>query len=343
MERKVLERLLNGADPCLRYRTLVWLLEEDAEGKKGKAARKEALRSPVVRAVLKAQKNEGWWISERALYSPTYKGTLHQLVLLAELGVPGDHPAIEKACEFVLGRALIDGGVSCNFSPTSVIPCMSGNILWAMIQFGRWSDPRVQSIADWLVTYQRCDDGDRPSHLSGPLWPSADHPSKSHYRIHGNINNCWSSHSCHMGVVKTLWGLSAIPADARSAAVERKMDELREYILMHRLYQMNHHGFRPMRPGWEKFGFPRFIYTDALDIARIICQAGGIGDPRADDVIRLIHEKRGANGMWRMETSFNGKMWRNIERKGSSSGWITLHALYVLKERAKAMKKGKMR
>jgi hypothetical protein len=34
--------------------------------------------------------------------------------------------------------------------------------------------------------------------------------------------------------------------------------------------------------------------------------------------------------MWRLEKSFNGKMWMDVEAKGQPSKWITFFALMVL-------------
>lgn len=339
---RVLEWLLDEVDPPVRYRTLTWLLglsDTDLEVKK---ARKNTLNSPVVKAILNAESPEGYWISPKSIYSPTYKASLHQLVILSEFGVPSCRPVI-KACEFILAKSLVRGGISQSGGPSSVIPCETGIILWALIQFGYQDDPRVKAMIDWILKYQRTDDGDRPPRLDAPMWPSNEKPSMSHYKIHGNINNCWSLHSCHMGVVKTLWGLSAISEDRRSAEVKSKIKDLTEFVLRHRLYKKNQHGFVPMRKGWVNFGFPRFIYTDVLDIARIISTAGGIGDKRADDAVKLIAEKQNEEGKWIMETSFNGKMWADIEKKGEPSRWLTLHALYVLKNSYKAKIDGKTR
>ncbi len=53
-------------------------------------------------------------------------------------------------------------------------------------------------------------------------------------------------------------------------------------------------------------------------------------DPRLTPALDKVRSKQDAEGRWRMETSFNGKMWVDIEEKGQPSKWVTLRALRVL-------------
>ena len=41
--------------------------------------------------------------------------------------------------------------------------------------------------------------------------------------------------------------------------------------------------------------------------------------------------KQDAAGRWKMEYTYNGKTWADIEEKGKPSKWVTLRALCVLK------------
>lgn len=38
-----------------------------------------------------------------------------------------------------------------------------------------------------------------------------------------------------------------------------------------------------------------------------------------------------AQGRWKLEHAFTGKVWADIERRGQPSKWITLRALRVIK------------
>ena len=49
-----------------------------------------------------------------------------------------------------------------------------------------------------------------------------------------------------------------------------------------------------------------------------------------DKPLQVILDKRGTDGLWRLEKSLNGQMWMDVEVKKQPSKWITLFALIVL-------------
>jgi hypothetical protein len=61
-----------------------------------------------------------------------------------------------------------------------------------------------------------------------------------------------------------------------------------------------------------------------------LAEAGATYDPVMDEALDHIESKRRADGRWKMETSLNGKMLADVEKKGAPSKWITLQALTVL-------------
>jgi hypothetical protein len=56
------------------------------------------------------------------------------------------------------------------------------------------------------------------------------------------------------------------------------------------------------------------------------------GDPRLTGALAWLLAKQDAAGRWKMEYTYKGKMWRDIEQKGEPSKWVTLRALRVLKQ-----------
>ena len=57
----------------------------------------------------------------------------------------------------------------------------------------------------------------------------------------------------------------------------------------------------------------------------------GIRDERMQDSIDLILKAQQPDGTWHLKHTFNGKMYIDIEEKHKPSKWVTLRALYVLK------------
>ena len=133
-----------------------------------------------------------------------------------------------------------------------------------------------------------------------------------------------------MGVAKCLKALAAIPEEERSPEVRSKIGEFAEYYLKHHLYKKSHDPDQVSKPGWMKLGFPLMYQTDVLELL-LIFSALGIRDERLEEARELVRSKRGADGKWRLENSYNGRTLVSIEAKGKPSKWITLRALEVLK------------
>ena len=89
-------------------------------------------------------------------------------------------------------------------------------------------------------------------------------------------------------------------------------------------------------PTWFKLGFPLSYWSDVLETAAVLVQAGFGTDPRVVPVLSLIIGKQDAHGRWRLENSLNGKMWVDIERRGKPSKWVTLRVLRVLQQADRA-------
>jgi len=196
-----------------------------------------------------------------------------------------------------------------------VIPCLTGNLVWAFIRLGYLSDPRIARGIDWITTYQRFDDGIAALPED---WPY------DRYEV------CFGRHTCFMGVVKALKALAEIPPSARSSAVERTIAEGAEFLLKHHVYKRSHDLAKVSKPGWLRFGFPLMYQTDALEILGILTRLG-CRDERMQEAVDLMVSKQDAAGRWALENTFNGKMLVDIEVKGKPSKWITVNALRVLK------------
>jgi hypothetical protein len=87
---------------------------------------------------------------------------------------------------------------------------------------------------------------------------------------------------------------------------------------------------KPSR-SWFRFGFPLFYVTDVLQTAEALCDAGLGADPRLQATHELLLSKRDPAGRWKMEYSYAGKTWADVEERGRPSKWVTLRALRVLR------------
>jgi hypothetical protein len=74
------------ANSGVRYFALRDLLDRSEDEPEVRQARAEIMRTGPVPAILAAQHAEGFWAKAGAGYSPKYRGTVWQLILLSELG-----------------------------------------------------------------------------------------------------------------------------------------------------------------------------------------------------------------------------------------------------------------
>jgi hypothetical protein len=316
--------LLESENPSVRYFTLIDLLRKNEDESDVKEAKTAIMKTGPVPQILAKQKNEGHWEKPTSFYSYKYKGTVWQLLILAELGADERDERIKRACEFILSSSQDreSGGFSAWQSMKTgggryagVIPCLTGNMVWSLIRFGYLSDPRVQKGINWIVKYQRFDDGVKEAAKGRP---------------YDKLIMCFGKHSCHMGVVKALKALAEIPADKRSIDVKRTIEKGAEYMLQHHVYKKSHKLEKVSKPGWLHFSFPLMYQTDVLEILGILTKLG-LRDSRMQEAVDLVVSKQDEHGKWKLENTFNGKFQVDIERKGEPSKWITLNALRVMK------------
>jgi len=82
---------------------------------------------------------------------------------------------------------------------------------------------------------------------------------------------------------------------------------------------------------WWKFGFPVFYVTDILQIVEALVELGYGKDPLLLNALKLVDEKRDAQGRWLLEYDYTGKTWCDFGVKKQPNKWVTLRALRVLK------------
>jgi hypothetical protein len=320
--QEVLDWLLERENPTVRLgtlRDLCGLGEDDPEVQE---TRQAMMAGEQVSKILSKQTPGGYWGKPEDFYVRSkYKGTVWNLILMAEMGADGSDERIRNACEFLLdwSQDVGSGGFAFYDSKRDarreqIGPCLTGNLVWSMLHFGMVDDPRVWKGVEWIATYQRTDDGTKPPRE----WPYAKYEA------------CWGRHTCMMGVVKGLKALAEVPVEKRTPQIDAKIAELAEFLLQHHLFKRSHNPEMVAKDGWTRFSFPRFWATDALEMLEILVKLG-ISDTRMQDAVELILSKQGEDGRWKQEDDYyNGRMLVRFEKKGEPSKWVTGEALKAL-------------
>jgi len=322
------EWLLEANNPSIRYLTLTDILNQNENSSEVKEAKEKIMMEGIVPKILSKQKEGSYWEMAENFYIRTkYKGTVWQIIVLAELGADGRDKRIQNTCEFILKNSQDKSSGAFTYygdgnggDHNKILPCLTGNMLWSLIRFGYLEDSRIQEGLNWIVNYQRFDDG---LESAPDEWP---------YNVGSKKGEaCWGKHTCYMCVVKNLKALTDIPPKKRSEGVRNIITKAAEYLLIHHIYKQSHNLNAVAKQEWTQFGFPLMWKTDALEVLEILTRLD-CKDDRMQDAIDLIMSKQNENGRWILEKTFNGRMQVNIEQKGKESKWLTLKAMKVLKE-----------
>lgn len=333
--------LLEGDNPSVHYLTLRDILDHPGDDPAVIEAKAAIRRWKKVSRIFRRQKPEGFWESADEPYKPKYKGTYWQIIILGMLGLDRGDERVRRACDYIFGFQHEDGGFTSmkeegarieyeyvrermlrrgkepppfeTWAPGAIregeMSCLTGNVCTALIRLGYAGDERVHRALDWLVEVQNVDGG-----WLCPYW-------KAHIR---------DKHGCFLGTIPSLDAFSELPAEYRTPEMETTIERGMEFLLMHRLYKADHHGFRVIKESWLKFGFPRFFY-DILRGLSVVTKLGYAGDERIDDALEILLQKQREDGRWILESTPSGRMQTNLEQKGKPSKWVTLNALRVIK------------
>ena len=331
MTRDQLNWLLDESTPAVRHLALRQLLVKPADDPDVIEARRAAMVSDPIAAILAAQDPAGWWVKPGAGYSPKYRGTVWNLMFLEQMGADGGDPRIQTGCGYLLlyaqannGGFAASGNLTDAAPPSRAIHCLNGNLLRSLIGFGLIDDERVQRSLAWQVAAITGEGMDRWYSLTpGP----------------GFVCGANAARPCAWGAVKAVLALASVPAQRRTPAVVRALEAGVEFLMSRNPavadYPTASDSAKPSG-SWFRLGFPSGYVADVLQVLEALCDAGAAGDPRLGATFDWLLAQRGPDGRWTNRYAYEGKLVRNIDRPGLPSKWVTLRALRVLKARSEA-------
>ena len=319
--------LLDEANPAVRHLALRDLLDRPADDPDLVDARNAATLTDPIASILAGQDPAGWWERPGPGYAPKYRGTVWQIIFLDQLGADPAEPRISAACEYVLWHAQAPtGGFGASGSgreaappPSSVIHCLTGNLLRALIGFGWLDDRRVGRAIEW-ETAAITGEGD--------LHFNATTPGPG-FRCGANAGL-----PCAWGAAKALLALTRIPPDRRSTGTSRAVELAVEFLLGRDPAVADYPaGYGNTRPSgsWFKLGFPSGYVADVLQVLEAACAAGFGHDPRLGPAVDWLLARQDGRGRWANDYAYAGKMIVDIDRPGRPSPWVTLRACRVLR------------
>jgi hypothetical protein len=283
------------------------------------------MRTGPVPAILDAQYPDGYWVNPEALYSPKYRATVWQVLFLAQLGADGGPEGfqalderIRRAIKHIFDHAQAKSGAfAMSGTPSTAIHCLWGNLVRALLDLDCWGDERLDHATEQLA---RSVTGD------GYEWYR-----KSGIQASGFVCSANYGLPCGWGAVRVLWALNRVPVAERTPAIEAAIEASADFLLSHDIARADYPYKERINSSWFKFGYPLGYVTDVLLNLEALAEAGHGSDPRLAEALELVLSKQDEQGRWKLEYSYNGKMWADVEEKGKPSKWVTLRALRVLK------------
>lgn len=299
--------LLSSAEPAVRY-----LTRRDVLGEPLEPGADEILAGPKVGALLNGQVPDGGFGGHPY---KKWTGAHWRLVSLVELAAPPGEPRLLAAAETVLAW-LTSPGRRRNLAVIDGLArrCASqeGNALAVCCRIGLADDPRLGQLAESLVEWQWPDGG----------WNCDRRASGRRSSFHESFAAAWGLHEYWLATGSD-W--------AREAALRTA-----ELFLEHSVFKSLRTG-EPISEDWVELHYPPYWHYDVLQSLLVLSRLGSLPDPRADDALDLLLERRRPDGLWEP----GGYWWR---RPGSKTlaevvDWgrrgpnemITLNALRVLR------------
>ncbi len=303
VDYNALNWLLDRRDPSVRYQALVDVLGYSPKNAEAMEARRRIPRSSLFKRIMATQSKAGYWPRKDTCNGPRFTGAIWMLMLLGEMAVSPD-ARIKRECErfFTLHRTQ-----SGAFSYDSRLrtekqhdePCLTGNMIRTLFLLGYGEDPRIQDAIRWMPEVQLEDGG----------W-NCDYPQFEGVRVR---------HSSFMSTITPLWAYSEIPRQRWTRRMKRSIERGAEFLLMHRLYKADHHGWMPMNQTFTFLHFPVYYFYDVLHGLRVLTRLGYGDDERMRDAINLVLSKRRPDGTWLLEGDW-------FKEPGPSTRWLETKA-----------------
>ena len=302
-ENELVTWLLSADSPAIRFRTLVDLFGLSVNETQAVQTQQAIMEHGAVPAILSHQSDAGKWKGERSYYTPKYTSTHWSLMLLAELCVDGHDSRFQQGVHYMLNATADELSQQIRTHTTS-LSCFWGNLLRYALHSGS-GDAQVEQIISYAILVLR----------DGP---------------------CLCCHNggyaCAWGVVRTLWGLAAVPKERLNREINDAIEQGVKFLLdSFQLVNANYPSEEgKTSPLWFKLNFPLFYQVDILFALRVLDELDLLYHPGIQSALDWLEQLQGRNGRWRGNSPFRQRTWHELGDRGDTDRWVSLHASRIL-------------
>lgn len=305
---QVIDWLLQEDQPSVRYYTLVDLLDRKENDQDVREALSQIPKKGWASKIFALQKAKGYWEKESNLYQPKYTATNWRAIVLSDLGLTSKDKRIEKTANLFFKYWLAPPPEENVFKDEV---CIVGNTARMLTRFGYSEDYRVKKLFDRLLEDQKEDGG----------W------------------HCFKSNNGCLDGWEGLAAFAALPRSKWSRKIRSSIERGAEFYLERKLFDDGEMRYPP----WFRFHYPNHYYYDILVGLDVITRLGYPSDRRLLPALKILKEKRQADGSWLLDKVHpdiaQGARYRMrksakrfaLEEEGKPSKWITLTAMRILK------------
>jgi len=313
-----IERLYTSDEPAVRYKTRVYLFDENPATPDAQELQDAIKTSERVHCLLAGRDEHGRLPSHP--YSKWY-GAHWVLVALADLDYPpGDEtliPLREQVYEWLFSDSRLRSIKQYTIAGrTRMCASMEGNASFALLKLGL-ADERIDSLVERLLAWQWPDGG----------W------------------NCDKKRQTHVSsFTETILPLRALSLYSRSTGnqeAREASERATEYFLKHHLFKRLSNG-AVITDDFLKLFYPYYWHYNILFGLKVLAEAGHIDDPRCCEALSILDAKCLPDGGYPAEKKYYrvAKQMSNgcspVDWGGTSTKhmnpFVTVEALSVCKQ-----------
>jgi hypothetical protein len=326
--------LLADPSPSLRLLVLRDLLAKPETDGEIEELRKLQQRDAYVSRFLDLQNKDGSFRSGEGGGGVlgNIRLTAQALMGLGYIGLEPDHPAVQKAAEYLFAQQSLDGGFPLVTQGVildggrldedvkyHMIPLQTALPLLGLAWAGYACDARAERAYDWLLAEELPQGG----------WPSGRHADQ--YVFAGGYRRlAHSKFGCRTNTTAAVSALALHPTRRTSPSARRGLD----LLLAHEHHPASALGFEVARIIGAEPPRGAFTYFKRYDVAQILDLCWRIGasleDPRVDNNVKFVRELQGPYGLWEYERHPEVSRWvtfdllRSLSRLDRETDWFSM-------------------
>lgn len=236
-------------------------------------------------------------------------GKIFALIGLAEIPYAEKLPITQELLAFVNQNLSTSEGFSFTGKLEEIVPCYNAMLFEAYCRLGLGKSSEAQNALQWIKQYQVFDRQQKTT------WP--------HKGI-CKFGGCMMRVPCYIGIGKTMRALLTYQkkVNRHDEKVNALIEQGVDYMLQHNLYQRLSTG-QPISPHITESMFPQSYVLSLTDLVYIIEKSQYTTDPRAHDLLQLIHQKKTKTGGWKIDYIYKYAGYLPFENRRKDSEWIT--------------------